>query len=103
MSKPRWLHIAFRIIKNKYIITIVIFVLIVVFFDNNNLLDRYTNLQKLHQLEKDKDYFLQRIKEDSKRMNELKTDTENLEKFAREQYLMKKKDEDIFIIQKEKK
>jgi len=40
-----------------------------------------------------------RIMEDSIRMNELRTDNENLEKFAREQYLMKRENEEIFIIE----
>ncbi len=55
-------------------------------------------MNQLHQLEKDKIYFTNKIKEDSTKLHELKTDSKNLEKFAREQYLMKKDNEDIFII-----
>jgi cell division protein FtsB len=49
-------------------------------------------------MELEKEYYLERIAEDSKKLNELMTNDENLEKFAREQYLMKKPDEDIFLI-----
>lgn len=62
------------------------------------MVDRIQNMGQLHQLEKDKIYYINKIKEDSSKLYELKTDSKNLEKFAREQYLMKKDNEDIFII-----
>jgi len=68
------------------------------FFDQNNMIDRIQNMNQLHQLEKDKIYFTNKIKENTTKLNELQTDSKNLEKFAREQYLMKKDNEDIFII-----
>lgn len=70
----------------------------VIFFDQNNLLQRTKIVNELHQLEKDKLYYINKIKADSQKLNELKTSEDNLEKFAREQYLMKKDNEDIFII-----
>lgn len=89
--------------KNKYFLTLVAFFIWLLIFDQNNLIDRANNIHKLHQLEKEKKYYLQKIKQDNKRMNELKTDKKNLEKFAREQYLMKKDNEDVFVIVDEKK
>ncbi|NJO70285.1 MAG: septum formation initiator family protein [Bacteroidetes bacterium] len=68
------------------------------FFDQNNLLDRTSNLQQLHQLESDQVYYIKKIKQDSEKLKELKSNSDNIEKFAREQYLMKKSNEDIFII-----
>jgi cell division protein DivIC len=88
-------------VKNKFFITFIVFLLYVLFFDQNNLMDRFEAMSKLKQLKKDKEYFIQKIDEDTKRMNELKTNNENLEKFAREQYLMKKPNEDVFIIVEE--
>lgn len=64
------------------------------------------DLRNLKQLEKDRVYYLEQIKTDSARLQELRTNDKNLEKFAREQYLMKKDNEDIFIVidkSKEKK
>ena len=87
--------------KNKYILTSIAFIIIVVFLDSNNLVDRVKDLRHLHQLEKDKQYYIERIDKDSKRLEQLITNNKNLEKFAREQYLMKKDNEDIFIIVEE--
>lgn len=85
--------------KNKYFLTLLVFFVWILFFDQNNLIDRNISQRNIRQLEKDKIYFRDRIRQDSTRMKELRTDNENLEKFAREQYLMKRENEEIFIIQ----
>ena len=86
------------VLKNKYLLSISLFVIWVSFFDQNNLLDRFMLVQEARQLQKDRMYYIERIKSDSTRLNELMTNADNLEKFAREQYLMKKENEDIFVI-----
>lgn len=91
---PAWLER----FKNKYFIASVLFIIWVAFFDQNNLVERMQNKKELKQLEEDKVYYQEKIKENAARLNELKTNNENLEKFAREQYLMKKENEDVFII-----
>lgn len=95
--KRVWIFIL-PILKNKFILTSIFFIVWVIFFDNNNLIDRISNLKVLNQLQKDQEYYNEKISTDTKRLEELRTDKENLEKFAREQYLMKKKNEDIFIM-----
>lgn len=55
-------------------------------------------MRELHKLKTDREYYINRIEEDRRKLHELKTDNHNLEKFAREQYRMKKPDEDIYII-----
>jgi len=87
--------------KNKFIFTLLIFIVWLLFFDRNNLIDRVKELNHLRQLEKDKKYYIERIDKDSKRLEQLITNNKNLEKFAREQYLMKKDNEDIFVIVEE--
>ena len=84
-------------VKNKFILSFIIFITWLLFFDRNNLIDRAKELRHLKQLEKDKKYYIERIDKDSKRLEQLKTNSKNLEKFAREQYLMKKDDEEIFF------
>jgi cell division protein DivIC len=84
--------------RNKYFLTILIFIIWLLLFDSNNLIDRYRDMRELHKLKKDREYYIKRIEADSKKLHELKTDNQNLEKFAREQYLMKKPDEDLYII-----
>jgi cell division protein FtsB len=87
--------------RNKYLIAVLVFLAWLLIFDNNSLIDRIKYLNTLHRLENEKQYYLERIEEDSRRLNELKTDRENLEKFAREQYFMKKENEDVFVIVEE--
>ena len=84
--------------RNKYLFTIVVFVVWVVLLDSNNLIARFKDLKELRKLKDDKEYFTKRIEEEKKKLYELKTDNQNLEKFAREQYKMKKPDEDLFLI-----
>jgi cell division protein DivIC len=79
-------------------LTSVLFVLWLLMFDQNNLNERRKNNRDYNQLLKERDYFQNKIEENGKRIQELKTNNDNLEKFAREQYLMKKDNEDIFII-----
>ena len=86
------------ILKNKFVLTILIFVVWIFLFDSNNILDRMKDIRSLRQLERDEVYYLEKIQTDSARLQELITNDENLEKFAREQYLMKKENEDIFIV-----
>jgi cell division protein FtsB len=85
--------------RNKYILTVVVFFGWLLLFDQNNLTERRKITREYNQLLQEQDYYLKKIEEDRKRIEELKTNNDNLEKFAREQYLMKKDNEDIFIIE----
>jgi cell division protein DivIC len=84
--------------RNKYLLTILIFLIWILLFDSNNLIARYRDMRELHKLKKEREYYQKRIEEDGRKLHELKTNDHNLEKFAREQYLMKKPDEDLYII-----
>ncbi len=88
---PSWM-------KNKYILTILIFLVWIVLLDPNNLISRVREIQTRNRLERDKEYYIGRIEEERRKLNELRTSNETLEKYAREQYRMKKADEDLFII-----
>ena len=85
-------------LKNKYVLTISVFAIWMLFFDQNNVVDRIKMTTEINQLEEDREYYLEQIQKDSARLSELTTNKENLEKYAREQFLMKKPDEDVFII-----
>ncbi|WP_321299680.1 septum formation initiator family protein [Marinifilum fragile] len=87
-----------RIIRSKYTITFLIFYVWLFFFDQHSIWERKDYESNIEALEKEKAYYLEKIENDKKRIQELKTNRKNLEKFAREQYLMKKKNEDIFIV-----
>jgi cell division protein DivIC len=89
-------------LKNKYVITIAVFTIWMLFFDQNNVVDRLKMRGEIRQLEQDRQYYIEEIQKDSTRLHELTTDKENLEKYAREQFLMKKKNEDVFVVVQEK-
>jgi len=86
-------------VKNKYILTSMVFLLWLFIFDRSNWFDMIGELRAIHNLENEKEYYQKKIYTDTQRLKELKTNDENLEKFAREQYLMKKPNEDIFIVE----
>ena len=87
-----------RIFLNKYMIVLLVFVVFVTFFDNHNLISRWETHQKIKQMEKELKFYQDEIKTSKFKKNELQSNKENLEKFAREHYYMKKQNEDIFII-----
>ena len=87
--------------RKKFLIVSIFFLVHIAFIDSNNLLIRFNDVRYLNQLKTDKEYYINKINNDTQRMNELKTNINNLEKFAREQYFMKNKDEDIYIIIRE--
>lgn len=64
-------------------------------------MSQYELRQKLHQLRAERNYYQDEIGKSKNDMNELRTNPANLEKFAREKYLMKKDNEEIFVIVKD--
>jgi cell division protein DivIC len=98
MMKFKFIEKIPAVFRNKYLLTVIIFFVWLLLLDSNNLIARYKQLRELHKLETDKDYYVKRIEADKRKLHELKTDDHNLEKFAREQYLMKRPDEDLYII-----
>jgi cell division protein DivIC len=98
MLRFRFINKVPPIFRNKYILTILIFFVWILLLDSNNLISRFQDMRELHRLRKDREYLQNKVEVDKKKINELKTDNHNLEKFGREQYLMKKSDEDLFIV-----
>lgn len=88
-------------LRNKFILTLIVFVVWMMFFDQNNLITRVKNNHKISELEEQKELYIAEIKRSQRLLDELRGDDQSLEKFAREQYLMKKKDEDIYIVKSE--
>jgi cell division protein DivIC len=86
------------VLRNRYILTAFIFLIWLTFLDSNNLISRFKELRELNKLKSDREYYIERIETDKIKLHQLKTDNDNLEKFAREQYRMKKADEDLYIV-----
>lgn len=85
-------------LKNKYIITIIAFIIWMLFFDHNDFIYQYKLGSELSDLKEEKSFYLEKIEEIKDINEEVFADKESLEKFAREKYLMKKDNEDIFLI-----
>ncbi|MBS1491586.1 MAG: septum formation initiator family protein [Bacteroidetes bacterium] len=85
--------------RNFYAVTGFSFLMWMIFLDSNDLITRFKMGSKLRSLENEKTFYREKIKEVEKDRQELTTNKELLEKFAREKYLMKKPTEDIFVIQ----
>ena len=96
-EKPSSTTLFSRVI-NKYTVTLVIFLVWLTFFDRNRLVNKIQLNNKISTLQKERAYYQKKIEEDTRKKEELLSSKDNLEKFAREQYLMKNKNEDIFII-----
>lgn len=90
-----------KVLKNKYFIASILFLTWIIFFDENSFISHAENKQRLNDLNKQKEYYLDRIESDKQKLEDLNTGEKELEKFAREQYFMSKPNEDLFIIVEE--
>ncbi len=90
-----------RLFRNFYVVTGLAFLIWMLFLDPNDLISRFRLSSRLRALEREKVYYQEKIKEVEKDREELFGDNESLEKFARERYLMKKENEDVFVIVEE--
>lgn len=95
--KKIW-HYLKMVLLNKYLLLLVGFGVYISFFDDHNLIDRWQTQRKIRELQKEYEYYQNEIKQNKEKIKLLQNDTEYLERFARENYYMKAKDEDIFII-----
>lgn len=88
---PNWL-------KNRYSLTVIAFTVWMLFFDSNDAFMLYKLDTELQQIRSEKEYFEERIETTKLDLDNLLNDNQKLEKFAREKYLMKNSNEDIFVI-----
>ena len=94
--KKRILHF---VDKNKiYLGIILFFVIWMIFFDEYNWIRIRRDSLKYKALKKETEYLQKKIETDNDNLKALKTDTSELEKFAREKYLLKKPNEDVYVI-----
>jgi cell division protein DivIC len=85
-------------IKNKYVIALGIFAAILFFFDKNDLFTQMSRTRQLKDLEQSKEYYQQKIAAEKQELQNLVSDSLTLEKYARERYLMKRDNEDLFLV-----
>ena len=89
---PSWL-------KNKYVLTVIGFAVWMLFFDDRDVYNTYFKQRsELNTLQDNKVYFEKQITATSKELDQLKINAATIEKYAREKYLMKRDNEDLFVV-----
>jgi cell division protein DivIC len=101
--KKQMLRKIFSRINNKYFYAGFVFGVWILFFDNNSFISQLRLNRTLNNLLQEKEYYLSEIAKDRQAAYELATDTLTLIKFGREQYLMKREHEDIYLIVEDEK
>lgn len=85
-------------VKNKYFLTSMVFLILLLFLDRNNLVSQYKMRRELNGLRNELQFYRDQAHMDSIELHRLLSDTLELEKLGREKYMMKRDSEDIYII-----
>lgn len=89
---PGWL-------KNKFILSLIAFTVWMLFFDDRDVYNTYFKQRaELKGLKENKQYYEKQIALTQQELDQLKINPATIEKYAREKYLMKRDNEDLFII-----
>jgi len=94
LRSKRW----FKIVSNKYVLLLLIFTFWMFFLDSNSWFIHHELDVEIDELETNREYYKKEIAKDKSTIEKL-NDSFEMESFARQQYYMKRADEDIFIIQ----
>lgn len=86
-----------KILKNKFFLVIVSLIIWLLYFDKNDLFTQYDLIKKCNKLNAEKNYYIAEIENNKKKIEELQHNKKSLETFARENYLMKRDNEDVFV------
>ncbi|MGL5273655.1 MAG: FtsB family cell division protein [Phocaeicola sp.] len=85
--------------QHKYLVTVAVFLFIIIFVDDNNLIRRARQQSEIRELTSDIERYKKQYEADTETLKELTANPEEIEKIARERYLMKKPNEDIYIFE----
>lgn len=88
----------FQVLRNKYFIASAAFLVWMIFFDRNDIPTQVDYQQKLNGLRMEKAFYLEETAEVTSDLEDLNSEASRIQKFARERYLMKKDNEDVFVI-----
>jgi cell division protein FtsB len=86
-------------LRNKFLLAATAFVVWMLFFDRNDVFTQMERKSELNVLRQSKQYFEKQIAENRSFSKDLQFNASAIEKYAREKYLMKRDNEDLFIIQ----
>jgi cell division protein FtsB len=91
------------LVKNKFFLIAMAFLVWMTFFDKNDLFSQYQYHHQVKKLKQERDFYKKETAKVAKDLDELTSNPQKLEKFAREKYLMKRANEDVFVIAQPKK
>ncbi len=89
----------FSVIKNKYLLSLGIFAVLMLFFDRNDVFTQIERKKQLKELQASKQFYLDEIAKTRKELADLQHNPAALEKYARENFYMKRDNEDVFIVE----
>lgn len=89
-----------KYLKNKYIIAVVAFVLLLLFFDRNDIFTQMERKKELNKILASQEYYKKEIDSTKQKLSELRSNPSALEHYAREELFMRKDSEDIFVLEK---
>jgi len=87
-----------KMLRNKWAVATFVFLLWIMFFDDNNLVSHHRNKLRLKALKEQRIFYREKIEADKQKLEELRSGNDNLEKYAREQFYMTKPDEDLYLV-----
>jgi len=90
-------------LRNKYIITFIVFLVWIFFIDTFDIITQIKMNKEFKQLKEQQEFYKSEVKKDSTIIYNLNNNPEEQERFARERFLMKKDNEDLYIVREKKK
>lgn len=94
IKKNKWV----KVFSNKYFLIVILFSVWMFFFDTNSYFIHKELNESIETLENSKENYSKEIKKDKAFIEKMK-DSNEIEKYAREKYYLKKENEDIYIIE----
>lgn len=85
-------------LKNKYVIAILVFLMLIVFYDRNDIFVQLDRAKQVNTLEQSKAFYEQEIEKTNKELNQLESSESAVQRYAREHFFMKMDNEEIFIV-----
>ena len=93
----------YLLIEQNYLITFIVFLVWIFFIDKFDIITQIKMNKEFKQLKQQQEFYKEEIEKDSTKIYNLNNNPEEQERFARERFLMKKENEDLFIIREKKK
>ena len=89
----------FRLLRNKYLVALGVFLAWILFFDNRDIFTQMERRSELNSLLENKAFYEQEISKAKKQLADIQNNAAALEKIAREKYKMKRPNEDLFLVE----